>query len=54
MTTFTPATAAEVLAAVPWAAAEEAPLEVLGHGTKRGIGRPLQAEHTLDLSGCPA
>ena len=30
--------------------AEEAPLEILGHGSKRGIGRPLQAEHTLDLS----
>jgi glycolate oxidase FAD binding subunit len=50
MTTFTPSTAAEVLSAVQWAAAEEAPLEILGHGTKRGIGRPLQAAHTLDLS----
>ena len=27
-----------------------APLEIVGHGSKRGIGRPLQAEHTLDLS----
>ena len=34
----------------PWAAAEESPLEILGHGSKRGIGRPLQTEHTLDLS----
>ncbi|WP_315918931.1 glycolate oxidase subunit GlcE [Mesorhizobium sp. SP-1A] len=50
MTSFTPATAEEVLAAVQWAAAEEAPLEILGHGSKRGIGRPLQTEHVLDLS----
>ncbi|TGQ33350.1 FAD-binding protein [Mesorhizobium sp. M00.F.Ca.ET.216.01.1.1] len=50
MTTFTPSTAAEVLFTVQWAAAEESPLEILGHGSKRGIGRPLQTEHTLDLS----
>lgn len=50
MTTFAPTTPAEVLAAVRWAAAEEAPLEIVGHGSKRGIGRPAQAEHTLDLS----
>ncbi|PBC00463.1 glycolate oxidase subunit GlcE [Mesorhizobium sp. WSM3860] len=50
MTTFTPSTPAEVLSAIQWAAAEETPLEVLGHGSKRGIGRPLQTEHTLDLS----
>lgn len=50
MTTFTPTTAAEVLDAVAWAAAEEQPLEIVGHGSKRAIGRPLQTEHTLDLS----
>ncbi|MER8753492.1 glycolate oxidase subunit GlcE [Mesorhizobium sp. M1050] len=50
MTTFTPTTSAEVLSTVAWAVAEEAPLEILGHGSKRGIGRPLQTEHTLDLS----
>ncbi|RWQ37519.1 MAG: FAD-binding protein [Mesorhizobium sp.] len=50
MTTFTPSTAAETLSTVAWAAAEESPLEILGHGSKRGIGRPLQTEHTLDLS----
>ncbi|RWM70793.1 MAG: FAD-binding protein [Mesorhizobium sp.] len=50
MTTFTPATAAETLATVAWAAAEESPLEIIGHGSKRGIGRPAQTEHTLDLS----
>ncbi|THF55798.1 FAD-binding protein [Ollibium composti] len=50
MTTFTPTTAAETLSTVQWALAEEAPLEVIGHGSKQGIGRPVQAEHTLDLS----
>ncbi|AZO48946.1 MAG: FAD-binding protein [Mesorhizobium sp.] len=50
MTTFTPISSAEVLSTIQWAAAEEAPLEILGHGSKRGIGRPLQAEHTLGLS----
>jgi glycolate oxidase FAD binding subunit len=50
MTTFTPTTAAETLAAVQWALSEETPLEILGQGSKRGIGRPLQAEHALDLS----
>jgi glycolate oxidase FAD binding subunit len=50
MTTFTPATAADTLSAVQWALAEESPLEIIGHGSKRGIGRPPQAEHTLDLS----
>jgi glycolate oxidase FAD binding subunit len=51
MTTFTPSTAEEVLSAVQWALAQEEPLEILGHGSKRGIGRPVQAAHTLDLSG---
>ncbi|MGX5850331.1 FAD-binding protein [Mesorhizobium sp. PL10] len=50
MTTFTPTTSAEVLSTVQWAAAEESPLETIGHGSKRGIGRPQQSEHTLDLS----
>ncbi|MGN6304706.1 MAG: FAD-binding protein, partial [Mesorhizobium sp.] len=50
MTAFLPTTAAETLSAVQWALAEEAPLEIIGHGSKRGIGRPVQAEHTLDLS----
>lgn len=50
MTTFTPTTSDEVLSTVVWAVAQESPLEILGHGSKRGIGRPLQTEHTLDLS----
>ncbi|WP_044549472.1 FAD-binding protein [Mesorhizobium japonicum] len=50
MTTFTPTTSDEVLSTITWAVAEGSPLEILGHGSKRGIGRPLQTEHTLDLS----
>lgn len=50
MTTFSPTTAQEVRDTVAWAVAEEAPLEILGQGSKRGIGRPLQTEHQLDLS----
>ncbi|MER9527638.1 FAD-binding protein [Mesorhizobium sp. M0292] len=50
MTTFTPTSSTEVLSTVQWAAAEESPLETIGHGSKRGIGRPQQSEHTLDLS----
>lgn len=46
-----PRDAREVLDAVAWAVAEEHPLEVLGSGSKRGFGRPVQAEHALDLSG---
>jgi glycolate oxidase FAD binding subunit len=46
-----PDSAEAVLEAVAWAAAEERPLEIVGHGSKRGIGRPIQAEYTLDLSG---
>ena len=50
MTTFTPDTPEDVIATVQWAAAEELPLEIVGHGSKRRIGRPINASHTLDLS----
>lgn len=45
-----PATADDVLDALRWAAAEEKPLEIAGGGSKRALGRPVQAGHTLDLS----
>jgi glycolate oxidase FAD binding subunit len=48
--TLAPETPEGVLEAVAWAAAEERPVEILGHGSKRGVGRPVQAEWTLDLS----
>jgi glycolate oxidase FAD binding subunit len=47
---FTPRDAADVLSFVAWAAAEGEPLEVVGLGSKRGIGAPVQAARTLDLS----
>jgi len=50
MTTFTPSAPEDVLSTVQWAAAEESPLEIVGHGSKRAIGRPINASHTLDLS----
>lgn len=50
-TTFKPETPAQALEAVAWAAGEEAPLEVVGRGSKRGLGRPAQAGHGIDLSG---
>ena len=34
-----------------WAVAEEKPLEVIGQGSKRAVGRPSQTDLTLDLSG---
>ena len=45
-----PETPDGVVDAVAWAAAEETPLEVVGAGSRRGIGRPVQAEYTLNLS----
>lgn len=46
-----PRDAEEARAFIEWAAAEEAPLELWGGGTKRGLGRPFQATYGLDLSG---
>jgi glycolate oxidase FAD binding subunit len=48
--TFKPTDDTQVLEAVAWAIGEKAPLEVVGRGGKRGLGRPFQADHTLDLS----
>ena len=45
-----PETPEAVVDAVAWSAAEETPLEVVGAGSRRGIGRPVQAEYTLNLS----
>lgn len=46
-----PETAEQVLEAVRWAQSEKAPLSLIGQGTKTGLGRPLQTQYTLDLSG---
>ena len=50
MTIFTPKTEDEIAEAVQWALSENAPVEVVGHGSKRNLGRPLQTEHTIALS----
>jgi glycolate oxidase FAD binding subunit len=47
--TFRPTTLIELEQVVAWAAAEPAPLEVIGRGSKRGLGRPVQAESELRL-----
>jgi glycolate oxidase FAD binding subunit len=41
----------DVEEAVRWALAEGKRLEIVGHGTKRALGRPSQSDMTLDLSG---
>jgi glycolate oxidase FAD binding subunit len=46
-----PHTDEELCEAVAWAAGETAPVEIIGTGTKRGIGRVMQVAATLDLSG---
>jgi glycolate dehydrogenase FAD-binding subunit len=49
-TTFRPESVEQVTEAVAWAAAEKTPLEVVGRGSKRDFGRPMQTGHGLDLS----
>lgn len=51
MTDFHPKSTEDVLSAVKWAAGEAVPLEIVGLGSKRALGRPMQTERTLDLSG---
>jgi glycolate oxidase FAD binding subunit len=48
--TLKPRDAKDVEAAVQWAVANDTSLEVVGHGTKRALGRPAQWDATLDLS----
>ena len=43
--------AKDVEDAVRWALAEGKPLEIVGRGSKRALGRPSQSDLTLDLSG---
>ena len=46
-----PTTEAEVVEAVREARAARAPLAIEAGGTKRGLGRPVQAERTLSMRG---
>src|SRR5690606_32519882 len=49
--TLKPATPEQLQEAVAWALAAKLPLDILGQGSKRGWGRPVQAAATLDMSG---
>jgi glycolate oxidase FAD binding subunit len=48
--TLQPRDAKDVEAAVQWVLAEGKAAEIVGHGSKRAIGRPAQTDLTLDLS----
>src|SRR5713101_3331854 len=48
--TLKPRDTKDVEAAVQWAVAEGKALELVGHGSKRALGRPAQTDLTLDLS----
>jgi glycolate oxidase FAD binding subunit len=50
MTRFVPANLDELRDAVAGALAAEEPVELVGGGSKRGLGRPLQTPHVVDLS----
>lgn len=50
-TTIKPRNDEQVREAVAWALSSAEPLELVGGGTKRGFGRPVQAGQVLDLSG---
>src|SRR6266478_6922584 len=50
MVKFAPSDLSELREAVAEALAAEEPVEVVGGGSKRALGRPVQAAHTLDLS----
>ena len=51
MSVFRPGDAAEAQEIVAWAAGENQSVEIVGGGSKRALGRPPVAEHTLDVSG---
>ena len=48
-TSHQPTSPAQLRELVAWAVAEEQPLEVLGRGTKRGLGRPVEAAHAVSV-----
>jgi glycolate oxidase FAD binding subunit len=48
--TLHPRDTKDVEAAVQWALAQRKSLEVVGHGTKRALGRPAQVDATLDVA----
>ena len=46
-----PTNAGQLRELVAWAVAEEQPLEILGCGTKRVLGRPVEARHVVSTAG---
>ena len=50
MTQLVPRNAEEVVDAVRWAMNAGEAFEVVGSGTRRGLGRPVEAPHGLDVS----
>ncbi len=48
--TLQPETSEQVQEAVAWAVSEDMPLEVLGNGSKKTLGGPVQGAYRLDLS----
>jgi len=50
VTRFRPTEERELVDIVAAAVAREEPLEIAAGGSKRGLGRPLQTPHTLDVS----
>jgi glycolate oxidase FAD binding subunit len=51
VTTIAPRTAEEVADAVRWAMSTGEALEVIGGGSRRDLGRPVDAPHVLDMAG---
>jgi glycolate oxidase FAD binding subunit len=49
--TFKPRTPGEIEETLRWAIAGKTPLEILGGGSKRAYGRPVETAHVIDLSG---
>jgi glycolate oxidase FAD binding subunit len=50
MTRFVPSSLDELREAIATALAAEEPVELVAGGTKRGLGRPLQTPHVVDLT----
>src|SRR5260370_13662143 len=48
---YKPSDCKDIESAVQWAIAGEKSLEIIGHGSKRLVGRPAQYDAALDLSG---
>ncbi|TDI59270.1 MAG: FAD-binding protein, partial [Alphaproteobacteria bacterium] len=47
---FQPENQAQLRDLIQWANAEKSPLELVGQGTKRGLGAPIVADNQADLS----